>query len=246
MMLSSRMQKINFILIQFILITYFSFGQEEKMTDNQLQAKLNIINGASSECVMHYFYTKSGWNQVEGEVGRNGIDGLYYKKKNGAIKEVLVSESKWNTARLGKSGKNKLVKQMSQEWVLRTLGRLQKYKPIPEYQIILKLVQNDQYRARLFKLLPIDDNKIQIIIYKVKNKGLKNFDLFIESTLRPITISEPENSFEKGIIVDYNECRAKALVKYIPVLNKESIELLLHDNYLQPYDLRKVFKKSHL
>lgn len=54
---------------------------------------------------MHKFYTNSGWIKIEGEVGRNGIDGLYYQKKNGVIREVLVAESKWNKSRLGKSGK---------------------------------------------------------------------------------------------------------------------------------------------
>ncbi len=85
---------------------------------------IHEVNGNSAECVMHKFYTNTGWSQIEGEVGRNGIDGLYYKKKKGVIREVLVAESKWNKSRLGRSGKNKLVKQMSQEWVLRTLRKL--------------------------------------------------------------------------------------------------------------------------
>jgi hypothetical protein len=45
------------------------------ITDNQIQGRLNIVNGYSAECVMHKFYTNSGWIQIEGEVGRNGIDG---------------------------------------------------------------------------------------------------------------------------------------------------------------------------
>lgn len=40
------------------------------------------------------------------------------------IKDVLVAESTWNTSKLGKSGKNKVVKQMSKEWVLRTMNKL--------------------------------------------------------------------------------------------------------------------------
>jgi hypothetical protein len=104
---------------------------------------------------MHYFYRSTGWTQIESEVGRNGIDSLYLKKKNGVIREVLVAESKWNTSRLGKSGKKKLIKQMSQEWVLRTLKRLQKLKPMSEYSKVVKLVENDPYRARLFKMFPV-------------------------------------------------------------------------------------------
>ena len=122
------------IKIAFILVfTFTSIFSDSTLSDSKIQGRLNILNGYATECVMHKFYTNTGWIQIEGEVGRNGIDGLYYKKKNGVIREVLVAESKWNKARLGRSGKNKLIKQMSQVWVLRTLDRLQKYKPRNEY-----------------------------------------------------------------------------------------------------------------
>ena len=72
-------------------------------SDNKIQGRLNIINGASAECVMHQFYTQSNWTQIEGEIGRNGIDGLYYNSQ---------------------SAKNKTIKQMSKEWVLKTMKKL--------------------------------------------------------------------------------------------------------------------------
>lgn len=97
--------------IVILLFTVYSFGKP--LSSSKVQGRLNIVNGYSAECVMHKFYTSSGWTKIEGEVGRNGIDGLYCKKKNGTIHEVLVAESKWNKSRLGKSGKNKLTKQMS-------------------------------------------------------------------------------------------------------------------------------------
>ena len=223
----------------FILYLILNFSKARDMpSDNQIQGRLNIVNGYSAECVMHKFYTNTGWIQIEGEIGRNGIDGLYFKKKNGVIKEVLVAESKWNTSRLGRSGKNKLIKQMSQEWVLRTLRRLQKYKSLPEYGSIVKLVQNGQYRARLFKMFPVGHDKVQIKIYKIKNKGMKSFDIFIESTLRPITLGEPENSFERGILESYSECREESLRKYFPMLSNESMKILLQDNYLQKSNLK--------
>lgn len=144
--------------------------------DSLIQGRLNIINGASAECVMHKFYTNSGWIQIKGEIGRSGIDGLYYKKKGNTIKEVLVSESKWNTSRLGFSGKNKAVKQMSQEWVLRTMNKLIKKNPTMHYATLKRFIEANQYRARLFKLKPKANNTIQITIYKIKNKALKAFD----------------------------------------------------------------------
>ncbi|MCB4764140.1 MAG: hypothetical protein LGB78_09650 [Sulfurovum sp.] len=92
---------------------------------------------------MYQFYTQSGWVQVEGEIGRNGIDGLYYKKKNGVIKDVLVAESKWNTSRLGRSGKNKAVKQMSKEWVLRTMNKLIHKMPSTIYFTLKSFIEHD-------------------------------------------------------------------------------------------------------
>lgn len=220
----------------------FLYANNQIITDSQIQGRLNIVNGYSSECVMHKFYTDTGWTRIEGEVGRNGIDGLYYKKKHGIIREVLVAESKWNKSKLGWSGKNKLVHQMSQEWVLRTLNRLQHYKPLPEYKVIKSLIEHDQYRARLFKMFPVGNDKIQIYIYKIKNKGAKNFDTFIESKLKPISMTRPRNRFEKGILLSYNHCRKKAMHKYFPMINDGKIDQLLQDNYLQKRDIRLLLK----
>ncbi len=232
---------ISLISAIFIIFTTLSFANSDTvLTKNQIQGRLNIVNGYSSECVMHKFYTNTGWVQIEGEIGRNGIDGLYFKKKNGVIREVLVAESKWNTAKLGWSGKNKLVQQMSQQWVLRTLNRLQKHKPLPEYQTIKKLVQHDQYRARLFRMFPKKENQVEINIYKIKNKGLNTFDTFIESRLKPITMGKPKNKFEQQILTSYNVCRTTALRKYFPFLSEQDINYLLQDNYLQPNDVINV------
>jgi len=155
-------------LILLLLITVsLQSSAINKLSKKSIQAKLNIVNGYAAECVMDYFYTNSKWIKIEGEVGRNGIDGLYIKKQNGIVKDVLVVESKWNTSRLGRSGKNKLTKQMSQKWVLRTLKRLKNFGTVNNYEVIEKFVMNNQYRARLFKLLPVGSDSIQIKLYKI-------------------------------------------------------------------------------
>jgi len=212
------------------------------LTNTQIQPRLNIINGASTECVMHHFYTNSGWTQIKGEIGRNGIDGLYYKKKNNTIKEVLVAESKWNTSRLGFSGKNKTVKQMSKEWVLRTMDKLVKKMDSATYRTLRKLISYDQYRARLFKLKPVGKSSIQITIYKIKNKGLKAFDEIKDIQLRPIDINAPESNFEKGIVKAYNDCRRKYLRKYMDGLSDGQIDVLLRDNTIQKVDIEKLLR----
>lgn len=211
--------------------------------DSLIQGRLNIVNGASAECVMHQFYTQSGWIQVKGEIGRNGIDGLYYKKKNGTIKEVLVAESKWNTSRPGRSGKNKAVKQMSQEWVLHTMNKLIKKMPSATYTTLQQFIQNNQYRARLFRLKPKTNNTIQISIYKIKNKGLKAFDEIKDRQLPPIAITRPRNDFEKRILQAYNDCRAQQLHKYLGFLTDREIGELLKDNYIKKNDIKTLVGK---
>jgi hypothetical protein len=211
-------------------------------SDSKIQGRLNIVNGASAECVMHQFYTQSGWVQVEGAIGRNGIDGLYYKKKNGVIKDVLVAESKWNTSRLGKSGKNKAVKQMSQEWVLRSMNKLIKKMPSKTYTTLKRFIENNQYRARLFRLKPKRGNTIEISIYKIKNKGLKAFNEIKDTQLPPININAPKNSFEQRMVKAYNACRSQQLHKYLSVLSENQIQRLLQDNYIQKKDVKSILK----
>ncbi len=236
--------------IQFLFLTMnsiISFSLADgytTMSDNKIQGRLNIVNGYSTECVMHKFYTDTGWTQIEGEIGRNGIDGLYFKKKNGVIREVLVAESKWNTSNLGWSGKNKLMLQMSQQWVLNALEKLQRYQSLPEYDSIQRLVQHDQYRARLFRMFPVGNDKVQIHIYKIKNKGMNSFNTFLESKLKSITIGEPSNNFERAVLESYDQCRFQALQKYFPMLNEKSISILLKDNYLQKKDILKILTNT--
>lgn len=222
----------------FFLLLFFTINNHAD--DSKMQGRLNIVNGASAECVMHYFYSNSGWTQINGEIGRNGIDGLYYKKKNGVVKEVLVAESKWNTSRLGFSGKGKAVKQMSKEWVLRAMDKLVKKIDTSTYKTLHQLVYHDQYRARVFRMKPIGKHNIQITIYKIKNKGLKAFDEIRDTQLRPIDINGPSSHFEKGIVNVYNNCRMKYLQKYMNGLNDRQIDELLKDNYVQKIDINKL------
>ena len=228
-------------ILVFMLFSIFLFANTPYvMKDSKIQGRLNIVNGYSSECMMHEFYTSTGWIKIEGEIGRNGIDGLYYKMKNNHIKEVLVAESKWNTSRLGRSGKNKLIKQMSKRWILRTMDKLQRHKPLLEYNTIKRLIENDQYRARLFKVIPKGSDSIQIDIYTLKNKGQHEFDTFVERKLDPINLKTPKNSFERKMVKAYNSCRATALHKYFPTLKEDDVNVLLEGNYLKKRDVREV------
>ncbi len=242
---SNKKQKMSIsfaIIILLALSSNVSFARDA-LTSSHIQPLLNIINGASTECVMHHFYTNTGWIQIEGEIGRTGIDGLYYKKKNNTIKEVLVAESKWNTSRLGFSGKNKTVKQMSKEWVLRTMDKLVKKMDTKTYKTMRKLISHGQYRARLFKLKPMGDSSIQITIYKIKNKGLKAFDKIKDTQLRPIDINAPSDDFERDVVKAYNDCRDEYLRKYMGELSDGQISELLRDNYIQKMDITNILRQ---
>jgi len=226
----------------FLLLFFSNVYANTLPSNSKIQGRLNIVNGASAECVMHRFYTNSGWTQVEGKIGRGGFDGLYYKTKNGAIRDVLVSESKWNTSRLGRSGKNRAVLQMSQEWVLRTINKLLHKMDTHTYRTVKQFVLNDQYRARLFRLKPVSGNRIQITIYKIKNKGMKAFSEIIDTQLPPISLNAPKNSFERGVISAYNDCRREYLRKYLGFLTEEDISILLQDNYIQKKDIKRLMQ----
>ncbi len=73
---------------------------------------------------------------------------------------------------------------------------------------------------------------------------MSHFDTFYESALRPITIGEPRNSFERDVLESYDRCRAEALYKYFPMLSNAKIKQLLRDNYLQRNDLKRFLYKK--
>jgi hypothetical protein len=155
----------------------------------------------------------------------------------------LVAESKWNTSRLGLSGKGKTIKQMSQEWVLRAINKLTHKMDTQTYRTLQKLIEHNQYRARLFRMKPARGNKIRITIYKIKNRGLKAFDEIRDSQLRPIDINAPKTKFEQRIVSAYNGCREKYLHKYLPVLQEGQINILLRDNYIQKKDVLRIMHR---
>ncbi len=223
-----------------LFVTVFFLSTTYIMKEKKIQGRLNIVNGYSAECLMHQFYTSSGWIKIEGEVGRNGIDGLYYKKKNGQVSEVLVAESKWNSSKLGQNDKNKLIQQMSKVWLLFAMDKLKKYKPLPEYNSIQNIIKNDQYRARLFKVIPVGKKGISINIYTLKNKDPYTFDTLVERKLNTIDLKNPQNIFEKNMLKAYNSCRETALYKYFPTLKSVDVSMLLEGNYLKMRDVREV------
>ena len=82
---------------------------------NKAHVKALNIKGQAVENLMDDFYTKDGWEKMDGKRGRNGFDGLYVKRnKNGTIVSWFAAEAKSGSSRLNAT---KHGRQLSPEWV---------------------------------------------------------------------------------------------------------------------------------
>jgi hypothetical protein len=174
--------------------------------------KLNKIVGTLNENLMNKYFTSSGWIKIEGEVGSNGIDGLFIKRnKDRTIKEILIAESKYN-----KSGLNdtKNGQQMTKQWILKKVENLQKkYPDNNDYLQIEKFVNNDVYRSMLWNL-KVENEKLIFDLVKVNDKfgkiekvNLVGGEKFKINQLNNsfIEIKKPENQFQEKMINWYTE-----------------------------------------
>lgn len=161
--------------------------------------QLNKFNGDVTESMMSKYFKGSGWGQISGEVGVNGIDGLFIKKdKKGNIKDILTVESKYNKSQLGHIDKKSITKsrQMSKRALLKQIDKnkkditkriakstskseIDKLKiQFKEYQQIKYRIWKDNYRARLFKMKPTDvKGEFKITIDAINQKGFKDISI---------------------------------------------------------------------
>lgn len=162
--------------------------------------KVNKAVGEISENLMNKYYQSSGWTKIKGEIGINGIDGLFVKKRNGTIIDVLVVESKYNKSGLQHTNNGQ---QMSKQWVSQKVKDLQdKYSDNPDYNSIQKFVDKDSYRSLLWNV-KINDNKLLITLMKVHDKTG-------EMTKQPlkdieINLDSPQIEFHQKIALWYKE-----------------------------------------
>jgi len=193
--------------------------QELLTLDDKLKVKLptltegqiNILKGKIGEEMMDAYFKRSGWSKIEGEVGRNGIDGLYIRRdKDGNIKQVLFAESKYNKSTLGNTNHGK---QMSKEWLNKKLDELIKANPEnKDYHQIKDLVEKDKYRSRLFQINE-EGNKLSIKISKIENPNhndvklsdLEGKEQVKINKVKEINLDNPSNKYEQTIIDDYNK-----------------------------------------
>jgi len=178
---------------------------------SQVNQKIGLIN----EYLMNKFFTSGGWRKIEGEVGRNGIDGLFIKRKNGKVVDVLLVESKYNKSPLGAT---KYGKQMSKEWSLKKLDDLiKKYPNNKEYLTIKDFINKDRHRSLLWQT-KLQDNKIFLSLKKLNDREGK----VVKSNLaggektranykgnQKIDINNPQNRFQENMVKWFEEVLEK-------------------------------------
>lgn len=164
---------------------YFVVNQQRSSLHRRMSWELphlspSAINhkvGELNERVMNIYYTSTGWRQIPGEVGRSGIDGLFVKyRRDGGIREVLVSESKYNFSQLGNTQSGR---QMSQQWTLRKIDNLFEANRDPVYLEVRRLVEQGNYRSILWRLMPSADKNSVFVIQRQRVRddgGVLAFD----------------------------------------------------------------------
>lgn len=169
---------------------------------------INHKVGELNERVMNRYYTSSGWRQLPGEIGRNGIDGLFVKyRRDGSIRDVLISESKYNFSPLGNTLHGR---QMSQQWTLRKIDDLYRTTRDPRYREVQRFVEQGSYRNILWRLTPASDNSGVFVIQRQRvsdNAGILSFDeirgghrmLVDRVANQTINITQPANTFQAGM-----------------------------------------------
>ncbi|MGE4533469.1 hypothetical protein [Halomonas sp.] len=169
---------------------------------------INHKVGELNERVMNRYYTSSNWRQLPGEVGRNGIDGLFVKfRRDGSIRDVLVSESKYNFSPLGNTLHGR---QMSQQWTLRKADELYRATGDPRYREVKNFIEQGKYRSILWRLKPAADNSGFLAIQRLRvsdNAGILSFDeirgghrmLVDRVANQTIDVTQPANAFQASM-----------------------------------------------
>jgi hypothetical protein len=166
----------------------------------------NHAVGEINERVMRRFFEESGWQRIEGQVGRSGVDGLFVKVNDaGEVRGVLVVEAKYNTGALASTNHGM---QMSRDWLTEKLRVLRQSHPEDAiYRQVEERIDRGYYRARMWHLR-VDSGQIHINQLKVRSTDdkVELLDEVSVQTPRPpsrISIARPEGDRERAIVAAY-------------------------------------------
>jgi hypothetical protein len=248
-----KMLKLIFIFTFISNIVLYADVIPQNLSSTEVDARLNKVNGDSSEYVMNKLLKKNGWKQIHGEIGNNGIDGLFVKyDQYGNVKEIMVAESKFGSSQIGtnKYGTpDKNIKQMSKKALLHQIDNLIKNTPHDEnpvkYKQIQKLIEHENYRARLFNLKAEGDSLI-IDVKKIAQNGdidILKKPLFGRENYKfnglKIDINNPKTKFEENLVKQYNHARTIALEKHFAFSSLEAKTLIEQKGRLTQADIEK-------
>lgn len=99
---------------QYLKHQEYLFNKEIRI-NNKAHFRSNDIKGNLAESLMDDFYTKDGWEIIDGKRGRNGFDGLYVRRtERGTITDWIATDAKSGASKLNMTSRGM---QLSQEWV---------------------------------------------------------------------------------------------------------------------------------
>ena len=137
---------------------------------NMSLVEINHRIGGISENIMNKYFKSMGWSKIEGEIGRNGIDGIFIKRKAGLIIDIMVVESKYNKSTLGNTNHGR---QMSKQWLSKKIDTLEKkYPNNKEYKTINRYIESNNYKAILWNL-KVNNNNLVISVKKINDNNGK-------------------------------------------------------------------------
>ncbi len=177
---------------------------DSEVPNKKISIKTRHLMGDFTENVMDRFFQGKGkWKKINSQVGKNGIDGLYTRQKNGRVK-VLVVESKYNKSQLSQNAKKGA--QGSKKWIENSIDeRIESLKKVlnnsnidlktknginSEIQQLQAIKNNGSYVRRVFSA-QIIDGKLSIELADIEEYiDRKNGKL--RTRKAPVTIDNVE------------------------------------------------------
>ena len=136
---------------------------------NLTLTQANHYVGQIGEKVMHRMFESGGWERLQSQLGRQGIDGLFVKRRRGQIVDILVIESKFNTSSLQPTLHGM---QMSVNWVQQNIRRLVISDPHNKDLLRVRdLVNAQRYRGVLWRISYRHFDKPTVQLKKVISRG---------------------------------------------------------------------------
>lgn len=177
------------------------------------------VLGDAAEGLMQDFFVRSGWEPIQGQIGRQGFDGLFVKRDNsGNIRDVLSVESKHNTSKLGTNlvcGET----QMSYKWHLCKIDSLierseqsNNTRMTRDLKQIRSQIVSRNYRARILNTVLSSNGELSIGISRINSRdgdvsieplsGGEKYKLQYTENQK-INLSNPKNQFQRQIADNY-------------------------------------------